>query len=567
MNILKHPSLVIFFSALFVKVVFFINFLESPFRYFYTVSGLDMKTLLEFSSFTNLDTRLCVPHRWLIYFFYYLNNNTHNTIAVIIVQAILGVLGAVLLGECARILFNSKKAQLFCGLFYAFYGPVLVYEFSILQESLIINFLIIGFYFLLKARLKNYSWKQTIPGGIFLAATSLGRPATLLFLVAIIILFSLKVDNNLLKVESFSTFSKRFINSLSIKYKALFRISLIIFLTFVFGAFFNKVLVNTWSPFFYSHSYAQEFNYQKDNVKKDIKEDQSNQLLNRSIPNNSAKASWFRVGMNALKRMPQMLLAREIPENLNYNFLRLKISSLKFLIGPEILLTLGLTALIFIFLKGCFFKKEALVIYLIISLLPLLCVRDPIGRYRLYIVPLVILLLPVLYTLVKNNKDFIKVLSIFTLVIIVNFIATFGILDLRSSDYIAWALANESKLALLVKETPNNPQKIKVVKDEILDSFYTAWVNSNYNNNNSGVNYLLRLLQYGNIPEAVNVINIGKNTATPDVYYYYHSLILSNSNVKESKQLLSKVKVENIPLLKDKYYKLKEYLASKEDKK
>ena len=88
MNIYKHNSLVIFFTALFCKVIFFITYLESPFRYFHTVLGLDMKTLLEFSSFTNLETRLCVPHRWLIYLFYYFNNQEHNTIGVIIVQTL-----------------------------------------------------------------------------------------------------------------------------------------------------------------------------------------------------------------------------------------------------------------------------------------------------------------------------------------------------------------------------------------------------------------------------------------------------------------------------------------------
>ena len=74
-------------------------------------------------------------------------------------------------------------------------------------------------------------------------------------------------------------------------------------------------------------------------------------------------------------------------------------------------------------------------------------------------------------------------------------------------------------------------------------------------------------MQYGEIPEAVNVINIGKRTLEPDVYYYYHSLILSRSNPKESKKLLSNVRVEKIPLLKDKYYKLQQYLSTVGDKK
>ena len=563
MNIYKHNSLVIFLTALVGKILFFVTFLESPFRYFHTVLGLDMKTLLEFSSFTNLDTRLCVPHRWLIYLFYTINNHEHNTIGVIIVQAILGIIGAILLGKCARILFNSYKAELFCGLFYALYGPTLIYEFSILQESLIINLLIIGFYFLLKARLANYYWKWSIPAGIFLSSTSLGRPATLLFLVCIIFLFSVKIDSSFLKVENFSNFTKSLIPSLSIKYKAFFRISLVIFLTFVFGAIFNKVSVNIWSPFFYSHSYAQVFNYEKDSANKE----DSSDLLNRTTPVNAPKASFVKVGFNAIKRMPQMLLAKEIPENLNYNFLRLKITLLKFLIGPEVLLTLALTALIFILVKGYFLKKEALLIYLILSLLPLLCVRDPIGRYRLYIVPFLILLLPILYTLVKKNKDFIKVVVIFLLVVVINFIASWGILDLRTGDYIAWALANESKLTSLIKENPKDEETIRLTKQEILSSFETAWINSNYTHTSSGVNYLLRLLQYGNIPEALNVINIGKNTQNPDVFYYYHALILSTSNPVEAKKLLKNVNVNKIPSLKDKYYKLQRFLATKEDKK
>ena len=177
----------------------------------------------------------------------------------------------------------------------------------------------------------------------------------------------------------------------------------------------------------------------------------------------------------------------------------------------------SLTAIIFILVKGYFLKKEALLIYLILSLLPLLCVRDPIGRYRLYIVPFLILLLPILYTLVKNNKDFIKVVVIFLLVVVINFIASWGILDLRTGDYVAWALANESKLTSLVKENPKDEETIRLTKQEILSSFETAWINSNYTHTSSGVNYLLRLLQYGNIPEALNVIKIGKNTQNPEL--------------------------------------------------
>ena len=101
-------------------------------------------------------------------------------------------------------------------------------------------------------------------------------------------------------------------------------------------------------------------------------------------------------------RTPRLLSPQEIPENLNIHFLRAKIPF--FRIPYAFIPLCAAAAILFLLLTGRWKKKEGFLLVPIFALAVFLCIREPIGRYRLLLLPWFTLLTVWLFSYFSAKK-------------------------------------------------------------------------------------------------------------------------------------------------------------------
>ena len=156
----------------------------STFRYYNFVRGLDMETLLRFGEWgTEGNGFFLTPHRLLVAAFWALNGHCHDVSMLVAAQALFGISGAVLCADLAlKFCRRDRTAALACGIFYLVYGPFFIYEFSILQEAVSLNLILLAFHASVSARSRRgFVW-----AGLTLGLCVVGRPTALLFVPAML---------------------------------------------------------------------------------------------------------------------------------------------------------------------------------------------------------------------------------------------------------------------------------------------------------------------------------------------------------------------------------------------
>lgn len=446
----KHIFSVTAVVAVAVRIVFYALFAGTMFRYYHQVSGLDMQTLLRFSEWgkDNVIPPFFTLHRVLIYLIWKLNGNVHSVDLIFLVQSVAGIFGALGIADLGLMLTGRRKAALCAGLLAALYLPFLIYEFSVLQESLSVNLLIFAVWSLFKCRSRRFPAGLSFVCGVTWGLVLAGRPVALLLALAAavgIILYSKKKHYTLRTLPTFAA-------------------ALILLLG---ASTFNKVTNGRFSPFYNVLPYTVEFNTGK---KLDAAGNEKTNLL-------------LTTAVKMVKRTPQMFSIRELPENQNLYFWREKIPECALLPGPEVLLSLTIFALALILLSGRWKKKEGLILWAILLLALPLCGRDPIGRYRLLLCPFFIILAAQGITAVKlipvhgDKKSFLsrlphlrRIIVIVSLLLSIVAVAydSCQIRGLRSADFHAWALATESVYG-------SNDQAT-------LEAYYDCWKRSFFRN-------------------------------------------------------------------------------------
>jgi tetratricopeptide (TPR) repeat protein len=95
-----------------------------------------------------------------------------------------------------------------------------------------------------------------------------------------------------------------------------------------------------------------------------------------------------------LRKVPKVFSAYEIPNNVNYYFLKYKLFPLQYLIGPFLLMPLAVTALILLVLNRGVLRKESILFVFIFSYMLPMCYFVPLARYRLVLTPVFCMLAP-----------------------------------------------------------------------------------------------------------------------------------------------------------------------------
>lgn len=344
-------------SALIIRGIFASFFASTPFVSYHLVPGLDMQTLLRFSEWTGERSfpAFFTFHRLLLFVIWFINGQNHCVWAVFAVQALAGCAGCMATADIIRKFTGSRKAALTGGLLSAVYLPLLVYEFSILQETFMVNFALLAFWSMLHALHKRF----TIGSGILTAAAFFaalaGRPAAvfwcgILAVIAILRMRQLRMLKRLLLPGAF--------------------LALLLFS----AALFNRCNYGIFSPFYFVLPYTLQYNLSPESTETATGDDVT------------VSGVW-QSGIKALSRIPRLFKHGELPENQNVYFWEEHNLFFLLLPGSGILIPCAAAGIMVLLLSGAWKTRYRMFLWPLIALALPLCAREPIGRYRLMLVP------------------------------------------------------------------------------------------------------------------------------------------------------------------------------------
>ena len=421
----RHPLIIVFSTALVLRGMFALFYHCSPFSYYHLLPGLDMKTLLRFGEWGTPENHFFFTlHRLQVFTFWKLNGNVHPVMWHVLFQALLGAAGAAMVGAAALRLTGKKHLALLSGVVWALNPVELMYEFTTLQDSLVNFGIILSIFAFLEARKRHFAPLFALGAGAAAGIAATGRP------VAIGLVLCLGVWN------LYYLYHRK----LPLK-RILFFAGGVLAVWGVFSTV-NLIVIKRFNCFFNPVSYAVAVNTTP---------------ASASAPSApvSSVPPLVKTVFKMVLRTPQLLSPEEIPENLNIHFLRTKIPF--FRIPFEFIPLCAAAAILFLLLTGRWKKKEGFLLVPVFALAVFLCIREPIGRYRLLLLPWFTLLTVWLFSYFSAKKSRLPLCLIVSGVLI--FIGcTLTAHPLRGADHFAWGMALEKEAG---KTTPEAMKEFK----------------------------------------------------------------------------------------------------------
>ena len=397
--------------------MFALFYLSSPFRFFHCIPGLDMETLLRFGEWGTPENHFFFTlHRLQVFTFWELNGNVHPVMWHVLFQALLGAAGAAMVGAAALRLTGKKHLALLSGVVWALNPVELMYEFTTLQDSLVNFGIILSIFAFLEARKRYFAPLFALGAGAAAGVAATGRP------VAIGLVLCLGVWNLYYLCH----------RKLPLK-RILFFAGGVLAVWGVFSTV-NLIVIKRFNCFFNPVSYAVAVNTAPASAS------------GAPAPVSSVPPLVKTVCKMAL-RTPQLLSPEEIPENLNIHFLRTKIPF--FRIPFEFIPPCAAAAILFLLGTGLWKKKEGFLLLPVFALALFLCIREPIGRYRLLLLPWFTILAVWLFNYLAQKKK--GGVMILTLAMFLFGTCSLQAPRLRGADYFAWGMALEKEAG---KTTP-----------------------------------------------------------------------------------------------------------------
>ena len=511
----KKLLLIVAAAGVLVKTAEFVVWSASAFRFYNFVPGLDMETLLRFSEWgTEGNGFFLTPHRALIAACWALNGHAHFVPGIVTAQALVGILGAVLCADIALKFFRRDKVAAFaCGLFQLLYGPFFIYEFSVLQEVVALNLILLAFYAAVSAR----SRRGFVGAGLALGLCVIGRPTAFIFVPLMLGFMAYRE----LKVRRRRGAKKNLLAALGGLCAVLCLVSVV-----------NRICGGNWNCFFNVLPYSLEFNAAASPPA-------------AAAPVAAASPYW-RMFANAVSRVPKLLLPYEIPENLNYHYLLDAVPLLRYLPGPFVLLPLALAGMLLLIPK---FRRAAALLWLpLLSLALPLCVRDPIGRYRLTLVPYLILCGGCWFHFFVVSPRAARGRRLTLLLVAAAFAALMWAVHrpyLRGSDYLTHALALE-------RQNGGRPSP------ESWRTLYDGWELGGYGNLKLGLRLYLQLEEQGQRDAAQAVLALGVARAPEKAVYFYYTALshAERGDFAAAEKMLRCCTPEKLGFLEGKYHYL-----------
>ena len=464
-----------------------------------------METLLRFGEWgTEGNCFFFTVHRLQVFLLWTLNKGVHPVFFHVIWQSLLGIAGTLLVTDITLKLTGKRFLALLAGVLWALNPIEVMYEFTTLQDSLVNFGIILSFWSFLAARKHHFAPLWALGAGVAAGVAATGRPVATLFALVL------------------AAWNIRYLYRRKLSLKRSFPFAggiLAVWLIFSGINFFNGA---DFTFIFNPVPYAVSVNTPN------APQNGSSGAADRFLP-------LVKTACKMTMRIPRVWSPVEIPENLNIYFLRTKIPFLR--IPFEEIILCAAAATLLLLLSGKWKKKESLVLLPVFSLVFFICIREPIGRYRLLMLPWFTILTVFLISCCKTRlKALMFSLLTVSVILFYTFIST---PPLRAADHGAWGWALEKEAG---KITP-----------EVLNHFLQAYLLKPEPNN--AISLITRAMRVNNRTLAEKTAQHWINVSGKSTLACYYGALTAFPRYGDMKVFLDMVKPQELPLtLRFRYY-------------
>jgi tetratricopeptide (TPR) repeat protein len=526
----KHRKLIFAYiipiiAALVTRIFLYINWWDSPVRWYCKISGLDMQTVLGSGQWLYNGEGVFALYRALLTLILLLNNETPSPEAIIAIQFLGGIIIAPLTAWCVLRIWGKTYWACISGLLAGLYAPALMYQSLVLKESILLFFALVSLAAVLYTHKKHFSKCSLWICGILLALACICRINALPFcgMASLWIIFCL--------YKKYRKCHKKVI--ISTLY-----LTLGILTIFIPVSITNACL--TKGSYFLPVQAKISYVTRLGSAVKPV--DMTVSVQNTSEENSqAAKAGNFVINM--FRKLPAVFSASEIPNNVNYYFLKYKLPPLEYLAGPLLLIPLAVTAMLILIFNRGFLRKESILFVFIFSYMLPLCYFLPLARYRLVMTPVFCMLAPYPVFLsfrAWKQKKYLRVSAPFVLLAIV-FYLNFPLKNfLRATDFVSYGKGIEFKTGKSVSSLPY---------------FYEAYKIAPYKQM-TVINFSDALLKNGKAGDAAKVLMSAfkKSPSNPAYRYYLGLASLYTGKARQAEKLFSGINPDSMIGLEVQYY-------------
>jgi hypothetical protein len=373
--------------GLIARAIFYLNWFKSPFRYYHVIIGLDMRKFLIFGEKFYHGDDVFSPYRLFIAAIYSIVGREILPEAVVLGQIFIGLLTIALTVYIALCISGQRIIGFLAGLFMALYAPVIIYETQILKASIFLFLSILSLAAMLYARKKHFTNIPSFIAGVAAILPFFVRHAGFLWLVTAMAWIAFYCRIKIVKkcgiclMRLHKTYR-------DFKPLLLFSAGSLSFLLIVFV--FNKINNFDSSNYFlpnYSYLLLAGADESGDISKKGyVVIDTDSPIQAQLSPTKSASRALLKIKHYNTKVL-YIFNNFEMPNNINYYFIKKKLPVSRFFIGPALLMPFALTGMILMIIYGGLHKKESILFFYIAAFAIPICAFLPLGRYKLVLVP------------------------------------------------------------------------------------------------------------------------------------------------------------------------------------
>ena len=486
--------------ALVVRAGFAALVAGSLFRFYHCVPGLDMQTLLRFSEWGGGGpdaTPFFSPHRIMLFLNWLAHGGRHGVAVIFAVQSLLGALGCAAVADLTLALTGRRRGALAAGCAAALYLPLLIYEFSVLQDSFAVNLTLFAVWGTVRAARRRFAPVPAVGAAALWSFALAGRPTALLCAAG----FGLWAAAGPARRHRLR--------------RMLLPTGILLILLAAYSAFNCR---HGWdfSPFYRVLEYTR---------------------VSNAAPG-EAPASLRQVAFNAARRAPALWAAGEIPENHNLYFWCEKLPVLHALPSPGLLLPAAAAGLAVLLVSGNWKRRSFMVIAIPLLTLALpLCARTVIGRYRLMLTPYFILAAAAGWHAFRRLPVRRRALAALTggAAAALSAHATVPPPRVRAEDHHAWALAQ--------KAVPG------ATSEQVLNAFDAYWRAAAFRSEKAFRATVDQALAHGDLRRASRIVaEAERNGISPALTDYFRCWIFALAGRPEKvAQLASRVDPARLP--------------------
>ena len=374
--------------GLIVRIVAYFEWLASPFRYYHTIVGLDMRKFLVSGVKFSDGNAIFTPYNLFVAIIYKCVGINILPEAIIVGQITLGLATILLTTYIAMTLFGNKFIALFSGIFIALYAPIVIYETQILKTTIYLFLSLLSLALLLYCRKKQFN-KLTI--------CCLGASVILPFIIRFGGVLWMLITPFWIFCYTYKSKKTRTQKILTTYFSA------------IIGSFILIILINQYNNIDSKKYFKVNFNYIFSTGASENREI-SKKITTKKSTNPETLIDKIFVYSSKLK---YLFFTPEMPNNVNYYFYKEKLPIIKYLVSPILLIPLAILGLIIMLSQKGLYKKESILFLYIAAFATPILLFLPLSRYKLIIIPIYAIAAGyALYQILTISSTFQKVMGI-----------------------------------------------------------------------------------------------------------------------------------------------------------